>query len=68
MDKALLEYKMKNAGISVNEMCKRLSLSRSAFYRKCNQITEFTHSEIQIIADCLGWDAAMEIFFKKEVS
>ena len=38
MDKARLLYEMQQKGISIQEMIGKLSMSRSAFYRKCNGI------------------------------
>ena len=63
MDKALLEYEMKRRGKSVADMCSMLNISRSAFYRKRNGISEFTQSEIQKIVDYLELDSPMAIFF-----
>ena len=63
MDKALLEYKMKTNGKSISDMCKMLGISRSAFYRKCNGKSEFTHSEIQKIVAYLKLESPLEIFF-----
>ena len=63
MNKALLEYEMKKKKITINMMCEKLGISRSAFYRKCNGITEFTQSEIQGIIDYLGLESPTEIFF-----
>ena len=68
MDKALLEYEMKKRGVSISDMCAKLGCSRSAFYRKCNGISEFTQSEIQAIIDYLGLDSPVGIFFKGKVS
>lgn len=68
MDKALLEYEMKKRGVSIADMCAILGCSRSAFYRKCNGISEFTQSEIQIIVDYLGLESPMGIFFSGGVS
>jgi len=51
VNKALLEYYMKVNGKSISDMCEILGISRSAFYRKCNGISEFTQSEIQIIKE-----------------
>lgn len=65
MDKDLLEYERKKAGISVNELCEKIGISRSTFYKKCNGKSEFTQSEIQAIVDCLGLDSPMAIFFAK---
>jgi ACT domain-containing protein len=68
MNKALLEYEMSKKEITIKMMCEKLGISRSAFYRKCNGITEFTQSEIQIIIDYLKLDSPVDIFFCKEVS
>lgn len=68
MDKYKLEYEMKSRGISIGELCSALNISRSAFYRKCNGISEFTQSEIQSIVDYIGLDSPMGIFFKEKVS
>lgn len=68
MDKALLEYQMKKSGVSIADMCARLGISRSAFYRKCNGISEFTQSEIQTIVDYLSLESPVGIFFNPKVS
>lgn len=68
MDKARLLYEMQKKGISIQEMCDRLNMSRSAFYRKCNGISEFTQGEIQKIVDILDLDSPMGIFFAGKVS
>ena len=48
MDKYKLEYEMKKRKISQEELCKKIHISRSAFYRKCNGLSEFTQSEIPV--------------------
>lgn len=63
MNTALLEYKMKENGKSISDMCKMLGISRSAFYRKCNGKSEFTQSEIQKIVNYLKLDTPVDIFF-----
>ena len=68
MNKALLEYKMKERGVSITDMCEMLGISRSAFYRKCNGKSEFTLGEIQRIVDFLKLDSPMGIFFAHKVS
>ncbi|MBQ2876972.1 MAG: helix-turn-helix transcriptional regulator [Clostridia bacterium] len=68
MDKDLLEYELKKRKITVNEVCEKIGLSRSAFYRKCNGITEFTLSEINKIVDIIGFESAIPIFFASSVS
>ena len=68
MNKALLEYEMKKKNISIGEMCKKLSISRSAFYRKCRGISQFTQEEIQNIVNILDLESPVAIFFTKQVS
>lgn len=68
MDKAKLMYEMTKRGVSIQDMCKKLGMSRSAFYRKCNGISEFTQGEIQNIVDILELDSPMGIFFAEKVS
>ena len=63
MNTALLEYRMKENGKSISNMCEMLGISRSAFYRKCKGKSEFTQSEIQKIVDYLKLDSPVEIFF-----
>lgn len=63
MNKALLEYHMKVNNKSISDMCNMLGISRSAFYRKCNGISEFTQSEIKKIVEYLNLNSPMEIFF-----
>lgn len=68
MDKYKLEYEMKKRKISQEELCKKIHISRSAFYRKCNGLSEFTQSEIQAIIDFLGLESPIGIFFTEKVS
>ena len=68
MDKAKLLYEMQKKGISTQEMCARLDMSRSAFYRKINSLSEFTQGEIQRIVDILELKSPMGIFFAEKVS
>lgn len=63
MNKNLLEYEMKERGVSITEMCKRLGISQTTFYRKCNGKTEFTLGEIQAIVNILKLESPMGIFF-----
>lgn len=64
MDKNLLEYEMNKRNVTIKMMCEKLGISRSAFYRKCNGITEFTLGEIQAIIDYLSLSSPDGIFFK----
>ena len=68
MNKALLIYEMTKRGINQGDLCEKIGMSRSAFHRKCNGVSEFTQGEIQEIVDVLGLDSPVEIFFTKEVS
>lgn len=68
MNKELLEYEMKKRGVTIGDMCAKLNISRSAFYRKCKGISEFTQSEIQAIVNYLGLESPVGIFFNVEVS
>lgn len=68
MNKARLEYEMSIRGITRAELCEVLGISRSAFYRKCNGISEFTQGEIQAIVDYLDLETPMGIFFDPKVS
>lgn len=68
MDKVKLMYEISKCGLSIREMCAKLDMSRSAFYRKCNGISEFTQGEIQRIVDILKLDSPVGIFFSEKVS
>ena len=68
MNKYKLEYEMKTRGVTIEKLCKDIDISRSAFYRKCNGISEFTQGEIQKIIKYLGLTSPMGIFFEEEVS
>lgn len=65
MDKALLQYEMRKNGISIGDLCEKIGISRSAFYRKCNGKSDFTQSEIQAIVDLLNLKSPVAIFFAK---
>lgn len=68
MDKYKLEYEMKSRGITIEKLCADIHMSRSAFYRKCNGLSQFTQGEIQSIVDYIGLDSPMGIFFAEKVS
>ena len=68
MDKARLFYEMQKRCVTQGELCKALKMSRSAFYKKCNGMSEFTQSEISGIVKYLQLSSPMEIFFSPEVS
>ena len=68
MNKQALFEKMAEQRITIKEMYKALNMSRSAFYRKCNGMSEFTLKEIKLIMSLLGVEDPNEIFFSKKVS
>ena len=63
MNKALLEYEIKKNGLTTAQFCKRLGISPSAFYKKCNGKSEFKQSEIQKTVEVLNLESPTEIFF-----
>lgn len=68
MDALKLEFEMKRKGVSIDEMCKKLNISRSAFYRKRNGKSDFTLKEIQTIIEILDLQTPVGIFFAEKVS
>lgn len=68
MDKLKLEYEIKRKGLTINKVCELIGISRSAFYRKCNGTSEFTHGEIQKIMNILDLESPVDIFFNSQVS
>ena len=68
MDKKKLDYAMAVKNIGINRMCEELHMSRSAFYRKRNGISEFTQSEIAKIVEILELESPVGIFFAEKVS
>lgn len=70
MDKYKLEYFMKLKNISKDDLCKAIGISKTAFYRKCRGVSDFTREEILDIAkllDLSGQDI-LDIFFTLKVS
>lgn len=59
---------METRGVTIEKLCENIGISRSAFYRKCRGMSEFTITEIQAIVDFLGLESPMGIFFTKKVS
>lgn len=68
MNKYKLEYEMKSRGVTIEKLCSDIGMSRSAFYRKCKGLSEFTQREIQTIVDYLDLKSPMGIFFEEKVS
>ncbi len=68
MDAYKLEYEIKKAGYTIQGFCKELGISRSAYYKKRNGVSEFTQSEIQKIVWLLKLETPVGIFFAEKVS
>lgn len=68
MDKLLLEYTIKSKGYSIEDYCKALGISRSAYYRKVRGVSDFTQEEIQKSIDFLELESPVPIFFTTKVS
>ncbi len=68
MDMYKLDYELKRNGVSAEELCKHLGISKSAFYRKKRGATQFTLEEIKKICSFLKLETPMEIFFADKVS
>lgn len=68
MDRYKLQYEMKRRGVTVEKLCKDIKMSKSAFFRKCRGVSEFTQGEIQAIVDYLDLETPMGIFFTEKVS
>ena len=68
VDKARLHYEMERQHVTVAMLCGYLHISRSAFWRKCSGVSEFTRAEIQRIVEYLDLKTPVGIFFADEVS
>lgn len=54
MNKSLLQAKMLERNVNVEDVCRACSFSKTAFYRKLNGKSEFLHSEITAIKRLLN--------------
>ena len=70
MNVKALKARMVLKGRSVDQLCASLGISRSAWFRKVNGVSEFTQGEITGLRFELELDdhQTAEIFFSKEVS
>ena len=68
MDKELFDKAVDASGLSINEICEQLGVSRSAFFRKRKGESEFTWSEIEKLINILGLKSPVPVFFKEKVS
>lgn len=68
MNKSKLDYELKMKGITIEHLCKKIGMSRSAYYRKRNGKSEFTLKEIENIIEELKLETPIGIFFEEKVS
>lgn len=68
MNKWRLFEIMNEKGVTAQELCDAIGMSRSAFSRKLNGHSEFTLGEIKKICSYMGLDSPMGIFFVEKVS
>ena len=68
MDKFRLFGIMAKQGVTQEQLCKDINMSRSAFSRKCNGKSEFTLGEMNKIMKRLKIETPMGIFFAEKVS
>lgn len=64
----LLEAEMKRCGISIEEFCKAIGISKSKYFRAKKYLTEFTRQDIERAIEVLGIENPMAIFFNSKVS
>lgn len=62
-----LEVYIVRAGLTKQEIAKRLGISGMSFYRKLNNLNEFKASEIDMLVKMLGITDMDKIFFNKGV-
>ena len=69
MNVDLFEYEMKKAGFRTpTKRAEAMGISLSAYYKRINKERECTKKEIDRIADLLGRDVMLSIFFEEKVS
>ena len=68
MDKQLFDEAVNKSGLSINEICEKLGMSRSAFFRKRKGESEFTWSEFEKLINILELKSPVPVFFKEKVS
>lgn len=64
MNSILLDYKAKQAGLSVSDVANALGVDESTYYRKRSGKTEFTRNEIRLLKNLLKLSSEeMDAFF-----
>lgn len=64
MQKQMLRNEYKRKGLSTADFCRKIGMIPSTFYRKCSN-DGFSVEELVKIADVIGYDAMLIIFFPK---
>ena len=70
MNALKLKARIMVEGLTIDDVCARLQISRAAWFRKIGGTTQFTLREVAILREMLKLDEGMleEIFFEREVS
>ena len=59
----LLRAALAEIGMKIPQLAERLGITPSALSRKMNGERDFFRSEIQTVAELVGWEKANAIFF-----
>lgn len=65
MNPEKLSEVMREKGITINQMCREIGISRKAFWAKRTGRTEFKQSEIAKVIELLGRENGTAIFFSR---
>lgn len=70
MNALKLKARIMIKGLTIDDVCSRLQISRAAWFRKIAGTTQFTLREVAILREVLDLDEneLEDIFFEKEVS
>jgi len=70
MNALKLKARIMVEGLTIDDVCAKLQISRAAWFRKIAGTTQFTLREVAILREMLKLDEDMleEIFFEREVS
>jgi len=64
MNYDLFEYEMKKAGYKTpKQRAKVMGVSLSAYYRRINNKCECSRTEMDKVAEVVGWEVMKDIFF-----
>lgn len=67
VDTLKLSYLIKKAGYTHKDCAEKLGISYQAFLNKLNNVSEFKHSEICVLAPMIGASIEDKVFFQKQV-